>query len=118
MKKVLVVDDALFMRGSLRRILEEEGHKVIEAGNGLEAIQKYKESKPDLVTMDITMPKMNGIDALKEIMEINNDAKVLMVSAQGQKSLVIQAIQLGAKGFVVKPFKEEIAREQINRFLC
>ena len=104
--KILVVDDAIFMRRMLSEILNEGGYEVVaEASNGKEAIDKYKESKPDLVTMDIIMPEMGGIDAVKEIMNHDENAKILMVSAMGQQQLVVEAIQAGAKDFIVKPFE-------------
>lgn len=108
MKRILIVDDAVFMRVSLKTMLEKNGFEVIgEAVNGLEAIEKYTNLKPDIVTMDITMPEMTGIEAVKAIKKIDSNAKVIMVSAMGQESLVKEAIINGAKGFIVKPFKEE-----------
>lgn len=108
MKKILIVDDAVFMRVSLKTMLEKNGFEVIgEAVNGLEAIEKYSSLKPDIVTMDITMPEMSGLEAVKAIKKIDSNARILMVSAMGQESLVREAIINGAKGFIVKPFKEE-----------
>lgn len=108
MAGVLVVDDAAFMRMSLKKMLEAHGHSVVgEAGNGVEAIRKYSELKPDAVLLDITMPEMNGVEALKKIKEIDPQAKVVICSAMGQQAMVAQAIQYGAKDFVVKPFVEE-----------
>lgn len=108
MKKVLVVDDAEFMRFSLKTMLDKNGFEVVgEAENGIRAIDMYKNLKPDLVTMDITMPDMGGIEAVKEIIKIDNSAKIVMVSALGQESKVMEAIIAGAKGFIVKPFKED-----------
>ncbi|NMA64849.1 MAG: response regulator [Clostridiaceae bacterium] len=108
MKKVLIVDDAAFMRQSIRLILERNGYEVVgEAANGIEGVRKYKELMPDIVTLDITMPEMSGIDALKVICEFDPNAKVVMVSAMGQEILVKEAILNGAKSFIVKPFKEE-----------
>ena len=108
MKKVLIVDDAMFMRLSLKTILEKNGFQVVgEASNGLEAINKYGVLKPDIVTMDITMPEMNGLDALAEIKKIDSAAKVVMISAMGQEIWVKEAIMNGAKGFVIKPYKED-----------
>ncbi|MGO2084123.1 response regulator [Vagococcus sp.] len=104
-KKVLIVDDAVFMRMKLKDILEKNGYEVVdEAQNGLEAIEKYKTSQPDIVTMDITMPEMDGLDALKEIKEYDKDAKILMCSAMGQQAMVMDAIRSGALDFIVKPF--------------
>ena len=108
MTKVMIVDDAAFMRVSIRNILLKNGFEIAcEAENGTVAVQKYAESKPDIVTMDITMPEMNGLDALKAIRQIDPAAVVVMVSALGQESMVRDAVLSGAKGFVVKPFKEE-----------
>lgn len=116
MRRVLIVDDASFMRISLRRILEGNGFEVIgEACNGVEAIDKYIELKPDIVTMDITMPEMDGVDALTEIKRQDPTAKVVMISALGQESWVRRAIMLGAKGFVVKPYKEEYVLDTLKK---
>ncbi|AQP54585.1 two-component system response regulator [Vagococcus penaei] len=104
-KKVLIVDDAVFMRMKLKDILEKNGYVVVgEAQNGLEAIDKYKATNPDIVTMDITMPEMDGIESLKEIKAIDPNAKVLMCSAMGQQGMVMDAIRAGALDFIVKPF--------------
>lgn len=106
-KRVLIVDDAVFMRKSLSLILKNSGFEIVgEAENGINGIKKYLELKPDLVTMDITMPEMDGLTALKEIRKIDNNAKVIMVSAMGQEAYVREAIMAGAKSFIVKPFKE------------
>lgn len=114
--RVLVVDDALFMRNMLKDIFVRAGHDVIaEAENGEIAINLYRELKPDLVTMDIVMPKKSGIEALKEIMAADASACVVMVSALGQDSLVLEAVESGAKDFIVKPFKEEKVLEIISR---
>ena len=108
MKKVLIVDDAAFMRLAIRRVLEKNNFEVVgEAPNGEVSIVKYAECRPDVVTMDITMPDMSGIEALKKIRELDPDAKVVMVSAKGQESMVKEAIINGAKSFIVKPFKED-----------
>lgn len=108
MKKVLIVDDAAFMRLAIKTILEKNGFQVVgEAANGIEAVQKYKEVKPDIVTMDITMPEMTGIEALKSILAFDSDANVVMISAMGQEALVREAVLNGAKSFIVKPFKED-----------
>ena len=121
MVRVLVVDDALFMRKMLSDILKNEGIEVCgEAENGKEAVDKYKELKPDLVTMDIVMPKMeeiDGVSAVREIMKIEPQAKIIMVSAMGQHSLVVEAIQAGAKDFVTKPFQPSRVIEAIKRVL-
>ncbi|MCD6228998.1 MAG: response regulator [Candidatus Omnitrophica bacterium] len=119
--KILIVDDALFMRKMLGDILKKEGFEICgEAENGKEAIEKYKELKPDLVTMDIVMPRMeeiDGIGAVKEIIRIDPNAKIVMVSAMGQHALVVEAIQAGAKDFIVKPFQPSRVVEAIRRVL-
>lgn len=103
---VLVVDDALFMRMMIKDILTKDGLVVVgEAENGLEAVEKYAELKPDLVTMDIVMPEMDGIEAVRNIIKTNPDAKILMCSAMGQQPLVVEALEAGAKDFIVKPFQ-------------
>ncbi len=109
MKRILIADDAMFMRTSLRLMLESSGFEVVgEAEDGVDVIKKYKDLSPDIVTMDITMPKLTGIDALKEIKKIDPNAIVVMVSAMGQESMVREAIVSGAKSFIVKPFKKEL----------
>ena len=119
--KVLVVDDAVFMRKMIGDILKKEGYEVGgEAENGKEAVDKYMELKPDLVTMDIVMPKVgdiDGIGAVKQIMEKDANAKILMVSAMGQHALVVEAIQAGAKDFVTKPFQPSRVLEAAKRVL-
>ncbi|MDG5786776.1 response regulator [Evansella sp. AB-P1] len=116
--KVLVTDDAKFMRMQLSDILSKIGHEVVgEAENGKDAIEKYKELMPDLVTMDITMPEMDGVSALKEIMQVNPNAKVIMCSAMGQQSMVIDSIQSGAKDFIVKPFDRERIENAISKLV-
>lgn len=108
MKKVLIVDDSAFMRVTIRSILEKSGYAVVaEAENGWLGVNRYFELKPDIVTMDITMPEMDGITSLKEIMRLNSKANVIMLTAVGQQHVVRDAIVSGARGFVVKPFKEE-----------
>lgn len=115
-EKILVVDDAMFMRGVLRSILEENGHTVIgEAENGMEAIQKYVELKPDLVTMDITMPDMTGLEAVKAIRQIDGNARIIMCSAMGQNAMVMEAMKNGALDFIIKPFKVFTVMEAIRR---
>lgn len=106
--KILIVDDAVFIRLTLKLMLEKNGYQVAgEAVNGSEAILKYKELRPDLVTMDITMPQMDGITSLKAIKRIDPGAKVVMITALGHESAVKEAILSGASGFIVKPFVEE-----------
>ncbi|OEH85026.1 histidine kinase [Desulfuribacillus stibiiarsenatis] len=108
MARVLVVDDAAFMRMSIRTMLERNGYEVVgEAENGAVGVKKYQELQPDIVTMDITMPEMTGLEALIEIRKIDPQAKVVMVSAMGQQTMVKDAIINGAKSFIVKPFQEE-----------
>ena len=116
MARVLVVDDAAFMRMMIKDILTKNGHEVVaEAADGRQAVEKYKETRPDIVTLDITMPEMDGITALKEIKKIDSNAKVIMCSAMGQQAMVIDAIQAGAKDFVVKPFQADRVIEAINK---
>jgi two-component system chemotaxis response regulator CheY len=115
MKKLLIVDDAMFMRNTLKMMLVKEGYEVIgEAGNGLEAITQYQALKPDVVTMDIHMPEMGGIDALAEIMKIDPTATVVMITAAGDQKHVMDAMQLGAKNFIVKPFTEDKVIKVMN----
>ncbi len=115
---VLVCDDAIFMRTMISDILSQAGYDVIgEAETGMQAVERFKELNPDLVTMDIVMPDMGGIDAVREIMKIAPNAKVLMCSAMGQQALVVEAIQAGAKDFVVKPFQPSRVLEAVQRVL-
>lgn len=107
MAKVLLVDDAAFMRMRCARLLQEEGHDVIEASNGREAVEAYQANRPDAVLMDITMPEMDGLEALRAIREVDPGARVAMLTAMGQQQIVIEAIKSGAKDFVVKPFERE-----------
>jgi len=107
-KRIMIVDDAIFMRMKLKDIVEKNGYEVVaEAQNGAEAIEKYRSERPEIVTMDITMPEMNGIDALKGIKRIDPHAKVVMCSAMGQQAMVMEAIQAGATDFIVKPFETD-----------
>ena len=116
--RILIVDDAEFMRMMLRDILLVKGFDVAgEAANGAEAISLYKALKPDLVLMDITMPVMDGISAVKEIIEYDPDARIVMVSAMGQQAMVIQSIKCGAMDFVVKPFHNERVTDAVNKAL-
>ncbi|HVE17193.1 MAG TPA: response regulator [Chthoniobacterales bacterium] len=115
---VLVCDDAIFMRTMIGDILTQAGFEIVgEAESGLQAVQKYRDLKPDLVTMDIVMPDMGGIEAVREICKQNPDAKILMCSAMGQQALVVEAIQAGAKDFVVKPFQPSRVLEAVQRVL-
>ena len=116
--KVLIVDDAAFMRMMLRDILAKNGFEVVgEADNGKVAVQMYHELKPDIVTMDITMPEMDGIAAVKEIKDSDPAAKVVMVSAMGQQAMVIEAIRSGAADFIVKPFQPDRVLEALGKAL-
>ena len=115
-KNVLICDDAAFMRMMIKNVLVKGGYNVVgEAENGAMAVEKYKELSPDLVLMDITMPEMDGIQALKEIKKIDGGAKVIMCSAMGQQAMVIESIQAGAKDFIVKPFQEDRVIEAVKK---
>ena len=115
-KRVLVCDDAAFMRMMIKDILSKNGYEIAgEAENGVKAVEKYNETKPDLVLMDITMPEMDGIQALKAIRELDSSACVIMCSAMGQQAMVIEAIQSGAKDFIVKPFQAERVLEAVKK---
>ena len=114
--KVLVVDDAAFMRMMLKDILTKNGYEIAgEAENGALAVEKWKELRPDLTTMDITMPEMDGITAVKEIKKLEPGAKIIMCSAMGQQAMVIEAIQAGAKDFIVKPFQPDRVIEAVRK---
>ncbi|MFT8317128.1 MAG: response regulator [Sporolactobacillus sp.] len=116
--RILVVDDAAFMRMMLKDILKKNGYDVVgEGANGNEAVTKYEELKPDLVTLDITMPELDGIQALKKIKASDSNCKVIMCSAMGQQAMVIDAIQAGAKDFIVKPFQADRVIEAIKKTL-
>jgi two-component system chemotaxis response regulator CheY len=115
-KNVLIVDDAAFMRMMIKDILTKNGYAVIgEAENGITALEKYKDLKPDLVTMDITMPEMDGIAAVKMIRAFDSQARIIMCSAMGQQAMVIDAIQAGAIDFIVKPFQPERVLEAVGK---
>jgi two-component system chemotaxis response regulator CheY len=113
--KIMVVDDAAFMRTILKKILLEAGHEVVEAGGGVEALDRYPQEKPDLVTMDITMNGMDGIETIKNLRRSHPEARVIMCSAMGQETLVLEAIQAGALDFVVKPFKPDRIIDAIKK---
>ena len=114
--KILVVDDAAFMRMMIKDILTKNGYEVAgEAENGLKAVEKYSETQPDLVLMDITMPEMDGIQALKKIKENDPNASVVMCSAMGQQAMVIESIQSGARDFIVKPFQPDRVLEAVKK---
>ena len=118
MAKILMVDDSKTSRKILRGILEENGHEIIgEAGNGKEAVSKYIELKPDITTMDITMPVMNGLDALKQIVDYDKNAKVVMITAAGQKTKMVDAVKYGASDFLAKPFDSDQIIDIINKVL-
>ncbi len=115
---VLVCDDAIFMRTMITDILSQAGYDIVgEAESGAQAVQRYRDLRPDLVTMDIVMPDMGGIEAVREIVKQDPDAKILMCSAMGQQALVVEAIQAGAKDFVVKPFQPSRVLEAVQRVL-
>jgi len=117
-KRVLIVDDAAFMRMMIRDILLKNGYQVVgEAENGLKAISLFQELRPDVVTMDITMPEMDGITAVKEIKRMDPAARVIMCSAMGQQMMVMEAIQSGARDFVVKPFQQERVLQALEKAL-
>ncbi len=116
MAKIMVVDDAAFLRVMLKEILVQGGHEVIvEASNGEEAVQKYKTWRPELVTMDVTMPVMEGLKALQEIRKFDPQAKVVMCSSIGQRNVILDAIHFGAKDYIVKPFQSTRVLEAVNR---
>lgn len=116
MAKIMICDDAAFMRMMIKDILTKNGYEIVaEAENGAVAVEKYPDAKPDLVLMDITMPDMDGIQALKKIKEIDAGANIIMCSAMGQQAMVIEAIQSGAKDFIVKPFQAERVLEAVKK---
>ncbi|PYZ91618.1 two-component system response regulator [Salipaludibacillus keqinensis] len=118
MAKLLITDDAAFMRMTLKKMVTDAGYEVVgEAENGQQAVDLYSEHRPDLVTMDITMPEMNGIDALDKIKSLDPKAKVVMCSAMGQQNMVVDAIQKGAIDFIVKPFDENRIKEALEKAL-
>jgi two-component system chemotaxis response regulator CheY len=115
---VLIADDLKFIKLVLRELVEKAGFRVVgEASNGEEAVELYQEKRPDVVLMDITMPKMDGLAALKQILKFDPQAKIIMCSALGQQSLIVQALQLGAKDFIVKPFRDERVVAAIKKIL-
>jgi two-component system chemotaxis response regulator CheY len=118
MARILIADDAAFMRMMIKNILTQNGHEVVgEAANGAEAVERYAELRPDVITMDITMPEKDGIAALKEIIAADPSAKVVMCSALGQEAKVIESIRSGAKDFVVKPFQHERVLSAVTKAL-
>jgi len=119
MPTVLIADDAAFMRMMIKNILTEAGYEIAgEAENGAVAVSRYRELKPDLTTMDITMPEMDGIAALKEIRSMDPDARIVMCSAMGQQAMVIESIQAGARDFIVKPFQPDRVVEAVQKALA
>lgn len=118
-KRILIVDDAAFMRMMIKDILTKNGYEVVgEAENGARAIEKYKELAPDLVIMDITMPEVDGIQAVREIRKIDPGSQIIMCSAMGQQAMVIESIQAGARDFIVKPFQAERVIEAVKKVLA
>lgn len=118
MGRILITDDAAFMRMMIRNMVTEGGHEVVaEASNGLEAVELYDQYKPDVVTMDITMPVMDGIEAVREIKKRHPEAKIIMCSAMGQQQMVLDAVTAGAKGFLVKPFDKEKVLLEIKKVI-
>ena len=116
---VMVVDDSLIITKKLTQIFENLGHKVVEtARNGKEAIDKFKSNQVDLVSMDITMPDMNGIDATKEIFAINPNTIIVMITSHGQEQMVISAIEAGAKGYILKPFDEQKIKDSLEQIIA
>ncbi|HEX3032446.1 MAG TPA: response regulator [Bacillota bacterium] len=117
MPKILVVDDAAFMRMRVAKLLTENGYEVIEAGDGQEGLDQYKANQPDMVLMDITMPVMDGITAVEEIKKVDPNACIVMCSALGQQTMVMNSVKAGAKDFIVKPYQPEKILATIKRFV-
>jgi len=118
-KRVLIVDDAVVMRMMIKGILSKNGYEIVgEAQNGVEAVEKYRSLNPDLVTMDMVMPEMDGISAVKEIVADHPDARIIMCTSMGQQALVVEAIQAGAKSFITKPFQPPKILETIQKVLA
>ena len=118
MARILVADDASFMRQIIRDILEAEGHEIVaEASDGVQAVEEWKKHQPDVVTMDIVMPRRSGIDAVRAIVAVDASARIVMCSALGQETLVTEALQAGASDFIVKPFKPDAVIETLRRVL-
>lgn len=117
MSRIMVVDDAAFMRMRCTKLLQDNGYETIEAANGIEALQKYEQHKPDAILMDITMPEMDGIDTLKRLVAADPSVKVTMVTAMGQQSMVIEALKSGARDFVVKPFNAERVMQAVQKMI-
>jgi two-component system chemotaxis response regulator CheY len=117
LSKILIVDDAAFMRMRCSKLLVDNGFEVAEAADGEEALTKYKEHKPDAVLLDITMPNMDGLSTLKELLKIDPGARIAMVTAMGQQSMVMEALKTGARDFVVKPFDAERVLAALNKMM-
>lgn len=118
MAKVLVVDDAAFMRLRACKVLQDNGHEVVQAENGADAVRQYAEHRPDAVLMDITMPEMDGLEALKQIRKLDPTARVAMVTAMGQQAIVMEALRAGAKDFVLKPFQPDRVLGALQKLLA
>jgi two-component system chemotaxis response regulator CheY len=118
MAKILVVDDAAFMRVRAAKVLQDNGHEVAQAENGREAVSKYAEWRPDAVLMDITMPEMDGLAALKEIRKLDPNARVAMVTAMGQQAIVMEALKSGARDFILKPFQPDRVLAALAKLLA
>ena len=118
MAKILIVDDAEFLRVRLNKILDTEGYQVFQAENGAKAVSTYKDVHPDVVLMDVTMPEMDGLTALKEIVRFDPKARVVMLTALGQESVVLEAVKSGARDFIVKPFEHERVMKAISKLLA
>ena len=117
-KRILITDDALFMRVTLKNILTKQGYEIAgEASNGLESVEMYQSTKPDLVTMDITMPEMDGISAVREIKKLDANAQIIMCTAMGQKTMVLDAVSAGARDFIIKPFQAEKVIEAVKKLI-
>ena len=117
MKKVVVVDDSEFMRAVLKGVLKQEDYEIIETGDGEEAVEQFKVEKPDLVLLDIIMPKKDGIAVLNSLKKINSDANVIMITAVGQEAIIKECQKLGAKGYIVKPFDEKQVLDTVKKVL-
>lgn len=118
MTKILVVDDAEFLRVRLTKMLSTDGYEVFQAENGVKAVATYKDIHPDVVLMDVTMPEMDGLAALKEIVGFDSKARVIMLTALGQESVVLEAVKSGARDFIVKPFEHERVMKAITKLLA
>ena len=116
--KVMVVDDAAFMRLRASKVLQDNGHEVLQAENGADAVRQYAKHHPDAVLMDITMPEMDGLEALKEIRKLDPSARVAMVTAMGQQAIVMEALRAGAKDFILKPFQPDRVLGALNKLLA